>query len=113
MSCLYKVVIPYKLHMWGIALHEARLLYFFPNLIFDLTYGAPIGNPPPLMHTFIPDNLNSTELVLLYMDNFLASEVTAGQINSPFTVAQAHDIFGGHFYTALLGLVEKPGSTAL
>jgi len=47
------------------------------------------------------------------MDNFLAAEVTTGCMDGPFTVAQAHAIFGGHFRTAPLGLVEKPGSTSL
>jgi len=47
------------------------------------------------------------------MDDFLASEVATGQIDSPFNVAQAHDIFKGDFHTAPLGLVKKPGSTAL
>jgi len=47
------------------------------------------------------------------MDNFLAAEVSIGHIDSPFTVTQAHAIFGSHFHTAPLGLVEKLGSTAL
>jgi len=99
--------------MWVIALHEAGLLYSFLNLIFDLTYGAPISNPPSLMHTFIHDNLKSAELDLLYMDKFLASEVAMGQIDSPLTVAKDHNVFGGHLQTAPPGLVKKPGSTAL
>jgi len=47
------------------------------------------------------------------MDEFLELEVAAGHINGPFTVAQAHTIFGGHFNTAPLGLIKKPGSTTL
>src|SRR5882724_10368840 len=111
--CLYKVVALYDLHAWGIALHEAGLLYCFPNLIFDLTYGAPISNHPPLTHIFIPNNLKSAELHPLQMDGFLASEVAMGQIDGPFTIDQAHANFSGHCYTAPLGLVEEPGPTTL
>src|SRR5882724_1399570 len=31
-SYLYKIVTPYNLHTWGIALHNAILLYTFPTL---------------------------------------------------------------------------------
>jgi len=75
----------------GSALRDAGLLYAFPNLITDLTH----------------------EIDPIYMDNFLVAEVTTGRMDGPFTVTQAHAIFGGHFRTAPLGLVEKPGSTSL
>src|SRR5882724_2634469 len=78
-----------------------------------LTHGAPIGNPPPLSHIFIPNNLKSAEIDPMYMDNFLVAEVTTGRMEGPFTVAQVHAIFGSHFCTAPLCLVEKLGSTAL
>jgi len=109
-QCLYNIVTPYDPLAWGISLCESRLLYSFPCLIFDLKYGAPISNPPPLTHTFIPANLKSAEFDTSYMDRFMATEVASGQIDGPFTVPQVHTIFGGHFYTAPLGLVEKLGS---
>jgi len=34
-------------------------------------------------------------------------------MDGPFTIEQAHTIYGGHFRTCPLGLVEKPGSLAL
>jgi len=88
-------------------------LYAFPNLLSDLTYDAPIGDPPILAHTFIPNNVKPAELDPAYMDEFLASEVATGCINGPFMVDQAHTIFGGHFCTAPLGLVKKSGSATL
>ena len=72
-----------------------------------------IGNPPPLTYTFNPDTLNSTEIDTTYMDHFLAAQVAFSQLDGPFSVMQAHTIFGGHFHTALLGLIKKPGSDAL
>ena len=47
------------------------------------------------------------------MDDFLATEVAMGRIDGPFTISQAHAIFGGHFHTTVLSLVKKLGSTAL
>src|SRR5882724_3061619 len=58
-SCLYKIVTPYKLLAWGISLCGSGLLYSFPNLVFDITNGDPIGNPSPLTYTFNLENLNS------------------------------------------------------
>jgi len=110
---LYKVVTPYKPLAWGLALHECCLLYTFPNLVHDLTFGAPNGDLPPLTYTFIPNNLKSAEIDPSYMDNFLASEVATGHIDGPFTKDQAHAIFNGHFRTAPLGLIKNPGSDAL
>src|SRR5882724_7403359 len=39
-QCLYNIVTPYDPLAWGISLCESRLLYSFPCLIFDLTYGT-------------------------------------------------------------------------
>jgi len=84
-------------------------MYTFPNLVHDHMFGVPIGNLPPLTYTFIPNNLKSAEIDPLYMNKFLASEVATGHIDGPFTKDQAHTIFNGHFHTAPLGLIEKPG----
>jgi len=104
---------PYKLHAWQTALHDTSLLYTFPNLFYDLTDGAPIGDLPPLTFTFIPENLKSAKIDPMYMDNFLVKEIATGSVNGPFTISQVHSIFNSHFHTAPLSLIEKPGSNAL
>ena len=45
---LYILPTPYKPTTWKLTLFHANLQPCFPNLIHDLTYGSPIGNPPPL-----------------------------------------------------------------
>jgi hypothetical protein len=92
-----------------LALHEAGITHLFPNLVHDLTYGSPIGSPPPLTYSFIPDNLASANLNPKYITNDLASEVASGRMGGPFTVEEAHRLFEGHFRTSPLGLVPKPG----
>jgi len=47
------------------------------------------------------------------MDSMIQEELLASCFNGPFSIAQAHKVFGGHFHTAPLGFVEKPGSSTL
>ena len=110
---LYKVVTPYNPQAWQLALHEADITLLYPNLVHDLIHGSPIGNPPPLRYTFIPNNLTSANIQPEYITNLITAEVMAGHMDGTFTIEQAHIIYGGHFRTCPLGLVEKPGSSAL
>jgi len=110
---LYKIVTPYVPEAWRLALLDAGLTLRYPNLVHDLSFGSPIGNPPPIEHTFIPDNLPSAKIQPEYITNLINEEVAAGHMDGPFTTAEAHSIYGGHFRTCPLGLVEKPGSSAL
>jgi len=41
--------------------------------------------------------------------NLIAEEVLAGCMDGPFSIEEAHIIYGRHFRTCPLGLVEKPG----
>jgi len=112
-SVLYKIVTPYVPKAWLLTLQHADLLHLFPNLVHDLIYGTPIGDLPKLTHTFIPDNLGSANMDPDHMDSFLAEEVASGRMDGPYSIESAHHIFGGHFRTAPLGFVEKPGSSSL
>ena len=67
---LYKVVTPYNPIAWQHSL---------VNLVHDITYGSPIGSPPPLQETFIiPNNLVSALNKPDYVSNSLADEVSSG-----------------------------------
>ena len=45
------------------------------------------------------------------VDEEISSELTTDRISDPFSITQAHTIFGSHFHTSPLSLVEKdPGS---
>ena len=92
---------------------DAGLTLCYPNLIHDLSFGSPIGNPPPIKYTFIPDNLPSAKIQPKYITNLINEEVAAGCMDGSFTTAEAHSIYGGQFQTCPLGLVEKPGSMSL
>ena len=107
-SVLYKITTPYNSDGWVIALACACLRKKYPTLVNDIIYGSPIGNPPPLMHTFTPPNLPAN-LNPMYIDCELKTEVDAGRMSGPFSIEDVHLIFRGHFRTSPLGLVEKPG----
>jgi len=110
---LYRTITPYRPDAWRLALLAMGITHSFPNLVHDITHGAPISNPPLLTYTFMPNNLNSTNIDPLYMDKFIQDELDAGCFDSPFSFEEAHMIFGCHFHTAPLCFVEKPGSTSL
>jgi len=55
----------------------------------------------------IPKNLPSAEIN--YITKLIMEEVLAGHMDGLFSI-KAHFIYGGHFHTCPLGLVEKPGS---
>src|SRR5882672_4068969 len=101
---------PYNPDAWQAALASAKLLSAFPNLVHDLTYGSPIGNPPLLSKNFLPNNLPSANIHPVLIHQELLSEVSASRMSGPFTISQASIIFGGPFCSSPVGLVEKvPG----
>jgi len=107
---LYIHTSPYNPMAWHNALNNCHLSCSFPNLVHDLTYGSPIGNPPPLMSTFLPQNLSSADLHPELIDQELVNKVAAGHMSGPFTLAEATTIFWGFFCCLPVGLVEKvPG----
>jgi len=108
---LYKTNTSYKPDGWWLAFSAAGLTHTFPNLVHKITYDTPIGSLLPLTHTFIPNNLKSANPT--YMDKFTQEELDAGCFDRPFSIKEAHSILCGHFSIAPLGLVKKPGSTAL
>ena len=106
-----RIVTPYHAEAWETALRDCNLLHRYPNLVHDILYGSPIGNPPDPTYTYTPPNMASTEHNPAFIDDYLAQEVAAGRMSGPLTMEEATIFFGGHFRTAPLGLVEKtPGS---
>ena len=107
---LYILVTPYFVTAWKDALATANLTHSFPNLVHDISHGSPIGNPPPLLHTFIPNNLSLANIRPDIIWDELREETTACHMSGPFTTEEARVIFDRHFRASPVGLVEKvPG----
>jgi len=77
MWVLYICTSPYNPEAWQHILETTNLSLSFPNLVHDITYGSPIGNPPPLSMSFLPSNLPSANIPPELIDQELAVEVAA------------------------------------
>ena len=91
---LYKVVTLYIPTTWNQALLNANLTHAYPNLIHELSFGSPIGNPPPINFTFTPKNLSSENIQPEYIMNLINEEIMSGSMDRPFTFQEAHTIYG-------------------
>lgn len=102
------IITPYHVEGWATALHECNLLEHYLNIVHDLFYGSPIGNPPPLTYTFIPHNMPHVSEHSAGVDALILDELKAERISGPYTFDEAHVLFRGHFRTVLLGFIERP-----
>ena len=105
----HAVVTPYIALAWKEMLSRCDLTVKYPNLVHDIIYGSPIGNPPYLSNTFIPPNMRSANEHPQLIDEYLIEETNAGRMSRGLTVDQAIVFFGGHFRTAPIGVVEQDG----
>src|SRR5882672_4210354 len=96
-NILYIHSTPYNGPAWKHTLCLTNLSHKFPNLVHDITYGSPIGNPPSLLHTFLPPNLSLANIHPNLIDLELATEVATGSISGPFSPDEASIIFGGFY----------------
>ena len=83
----------------------------YPTIVHDIRYGLPIGNPTQLTETFIPKNMKTALENPKLVDEHIREEVETGRMTGPFSIEEAHHIFGGHFRTTPLGLVQKEENT--
>jgi len=82
-NILYIHTTPYNPSVWLEVLTNSNLLSSFPNLVHNITYGSPIGNPPPFSkYFFLPPNLPSTIIHPELIDQELLTEVTVWSIHS-------------------------------
>jgi len=84
-SVLYNIPTPYNPDRWVCALADTGLSTKYPTLVHNIIYGFPIGNPPPLNHTFLPPNLLTANIWPEVIDQELAEEVFTRQMSGPFT----------------------------
>src|SRR5882724_1859469 len=76
-SILYIHMTLYIADGWCHTLHDSDVSHLFPLLVNDIIYGSPIGNPPPLQHTFILKNLPSGLSLPHIVDDEIATELSA------------------------------------
>lgn len=95
-----------RFHHW-LGFHN--LSHSFPTLVSNIYHGFPIGfDLPQLSMTITPKNYYLPEQEHI-VQSYIDAEVLAGRISGPFSVHEAEQFFGGHFWSAPIGLVPKAG----
>lgn len=104
-----RIVTPYIASAYESRLRKFNLSEKYPDLVFNLQHGFPIGDIAPPTKTYIPKNHKSALDHLDVIQSYCTDEVKLGRMSGPFTKDQVHDILGGHFVSSPLGVVEKAG----
>jgi hypothetical protein len=102
-----RIVTTYIPEAWSRTLEECGLSHKYPFLVNDISFGSPIGNPPNLSYTFIPENMPTALQHPEVVESFIEEERSLGRVSGPYTITEAFVFFGGHFRTAPIGFVEK------
>jgi hypothetical protein len=97
------ITTPYFAEAWVVALNDYNLQCKYPNLVHNMVFGSPIGNPPPLAYTFVPNSLVSANEHSNIVDTHFAQEVAAGRMTGPYLLEEAAVLFHGHFVLPRLG----------
>jgi len=104
-----RVVTPYDPKAFNHFLKCFDLSEKYPDLVFNLQHGFPIGNIPPPTHTYIPKNHKSALDHIDVIHTYCQEEVSLGRMSGPFSADEVFNILGGHFVSSPLGVVEKAG----
>jgi hypothetical protein len=104
-----RIVTPYAPEAYEHFLKHFNLTEKYPNLVFNLQHGFPIGDIPPPTRTYIPKNHKSALEHIDVIRTYCQEEVALGRMSGPFTADEVFEILGGHFVSSPLGVVEKAG----
>jgi hypothetical protein len=104
-----RIVTPYIAEAYENFLNRFDLSSKYPNLVFNLQHGFPIGDIPPPTRTYIPKNHKSALEHIDVICSYCQDEVALGRMSGPFSADEVFNILGGHFVSSPLGVVEKAG----
>ncbi|GBE84983.1 hypothetical protein SCP_0701670 [Sparassis crispa] len=90
-------------------LDNADLLSRYPELFFKLTHSFPLGDLPPILESFIPDNLLSTNIYTDIIRKYISEELSLGRFSDPFTCTQLEAKIGP-FRSSPLQVATKVGA---
>lgn len=89
-------------------LHACKLFDQYPDLPFKLTHGFPIGNLPPLTHSYTPSNHHNIAEFHDAIRTYIHEELSLGRFSGPFSSVELfHKI--GPFRSSPFQIVVKPG----
>ena len=76
---------PYSAVQFKIFLENTGLLDRYPELCFKLTHGFPLSEFEPLLESYYPPNLPSTDLYCEIIRTYINDEIKLGRFMGPFT----------------------------
>ena len=104
------MVTPYDPDAWDSMLARFNLTIGFPTLSTSMRRGFSVGNPPPFLSSFTPQNHPSALANPGVIDNYILDELSSSRISGPYSTHVVEHILG-HFYSCPLGLVPKSGES--
>lgn len=104
-----RIITPYNADAYEEYLSRFDLNDKYPQLVFNLRNGFPIGNIPPLTRTYTPPNHKSALEHPDVISKYLSEECSLGRMSGPFSKTQIEQELGSNFVSCPLGLVEKAG----
>jgi hypothetical protein len=97
-----RIVSPYDANAFAIFLDKHRLTSLYPNLVFNLQKGFPLGPMPNLLETSILPNHPTVLEHLSEVDEYLEKEIMAGRMSGPFSRQMVERILRGPFQSSPL-----------
>lgn len=106
---LHHIITPYVADSYDSFLARFNLTKKYPDLLFNLRHGFPIGDMPPLTCTYTPKNHKSAADKPEITRNYCKDKVKLRHMSGLSSKEEVHHLLGGHFISSPLGLVEKSG----
>jgi hypothetical protein len=104
-----KIITPYSAENLEVFLHNANLLDAYPELVFQIKHGFPLGHLQPILSTYAPPNLPSGLEHKHIIKDYIESELSLGQFTGPFTQEELEQKIGP-FCSSPLQVAIKEGA---
>lgn len=80
-----KIITPYSANNLVTFLEDTNLLEDYPELMFKIKHGFPLGHLDPIHSTYAPPNLPSADEHEHAIKEYIESELTLGCFSGPFS----------------------------
>jgi hypothetical protein len=103
-----KFVCPYNADAFESLLDKHNLFTLYPNLVYNLRHGFPLGAMPNLLATSILPNNASVAVYFEAVESYIQNEVAANRMSGPFTIDVVERILRGPVQSSPLIVSVQP-----
>lgn len=103
-----KIVCPYNADAFEKLLKKHNLTNSYPDLVYNLRHGFPLGEMPDLTRTNVLPNPKNISAHWPKIDQYLLDEVSSGRMDGPFTQSEVESILRGPFHSSPLITILEP-----